>query len=144
MVFNVNSVKKVLLLDIIVSVVWSIILFVIGPSVVTLFVSEYNEQIMFAAKRYLLAIAECYSLVAVLFVFRNTLQGLGFTYSNMIAGAGELFGRIAVALIFTPLMGFDAICYAGPAAWLLADIPLVIIYLTKERKFKKLAIEKGE
>lgn len=140
----INSVKKILLLDIIVSVVCSIILFVIGPSVVTLFMSEYNEQIMFAAKRYLLAIAECYSLVAVLFVFRNTLQGLGFTYSNMIAGAGELFGRIAVALIFTPLMGFDAICYAGPAAWLLADIPLVIIYLTKERKFKKLAIEKGE
>lgn len=140
----INSVKKILLLDIIVSVVCSIILLVIGPSVVTLFMSEYNEQIMFAAKRYLLAIAECYSLVAVLFVFRNTLQGLGFTYSNMIAGAGELFGRIAVALIFTPLMGFDAICYAGPAAWLLADIPLVIIYLTKERKFKKLAIEKGE
>ena len=140
----INSVKKILLLDIIVSVVCSIILFVIGPSVVTLFMSEYNEQIMFAARRYLLAIAECYSLVAVLFVFRNTLQGLGFTYSNMIAGAGELFGRIAVALIFTPLMGFDAICYAGPAAWLLADIPLVIIYLTKERKFKKLAIEKGE
>lgn len=140
----INSVKKILLLDIIVSVVCSIILFVIGPSVVTLFMSEYNEQIMFAAKRYLLAIAECYSLVAVLFVFRNTLQGLGFTYSNMIAGAGELFGRIAVALIFTPLMGFDAICYAGPAAWLLADIPLVIIYLTKEKNFKKLAIEKGE
>lgn len=140
----INSVKKILLLDIIVSVVCSIILFSIGPSVVTLFMSEYNEQIMFAAKRYLLAIAECYSLVAVLFVFRNTLQGLGFTYSNMIAGAGELFGRIAVALIFTPLIGFDAICYAGPAAWLLADIPLVIIYLSKQRKFKKLAIEKGE
>lgn len=140
----IDSVKKILLLDIFVSIICSILLVLIGPSVVTLFMSEYNEHIMFAAKRYLLTIAECYSLVAVLFVFRNTLQGLGFTYSNMIAGAGELFGRIAVALIFTPLIGFNAICYAGPAAWLLADIPLVIIYLSKQRKFKKLAIEKGE
>lgn len=140
----IDSVKKIFFLDIAVSVVCSIILLLIGPSVVTLFMTDFNEEIMFAAKRYLLAIAECYSLVAVLFVFRNTLQGLGFTYSNMIAGAGELFGRIAVALIFTPLIGFDAICYAGPAAWLLADIPLVIIYLSKQRKFKKLAIEKGE
>lgn len=140
----IDSVKKIFLLDILVSLICSIILISIGPYVVTLFMSEYNEGIMFAARKYLLAIAECYSLVAVLFVFRNTLQGLGFTYSNMIAGAGEFFGRVAVALIFTPLIGFDAICYAGPAAWLLADIPLIIIYLSKAKRFKKLAVEKGE
>ena len=70
-------------------------------------------------------------------MFRNTLQGLGFTYANMIAGAGEFFGRLAVALVFTPLIGFNAICYAGPVAWLLADIPLIIIYISKEKKFKQ-------
>ena len=139
----IDSVKKIFLLDIFVSVICSVILITIGPSVVTLFMSEYNEQIMFAAKKYLLAISECYSLVAVLFVFRNTLQGLGFTYSNMIAGAGEFFGRLAVALLFTPILGFDAICYAGPAAWLLADIPLVIIYFSKYNNFKRLASGKG-
>lgn len=72
-------------------------------------------------------------------VLRNTLQGLGFTYANAIAGAGELIGRIAIALIFTPLIGFNAVCYAAPAAWLLADIPLAIIYLKKQKKFKALA-----
>lgn len=49
-----------------------------------------------------------------------------------------MFGRLAVALVFTPLIGFNAICYAGPVAWLLADIPLVIIYLNKKKNFKKL------
>ena len=97
---------------------------------------------MAAAKRYILAIAQCYSLVAVLFVMRNTLQGLGFTYANSVAGIGELFGRLAVAFIFTPLLGFEAVCYAGPAAWLLADIPLIIIYITKHIKFRRLAREK--
>ena len=77
---------------------------------------EYNPEIMNAANHYLWAIAECYSLVAILFVFRNTLQGLGFTYANMIAGAGEFFGRLAVALIFAKVIGFNAICYAGPVA----------------------------
>lgn len=134
----IQSVKKILVLDIAVSVICSIILVSAGPYVVQLFMTDYNEDIMFAAKHYLWAIAECYSLVAVLFVFRNTLQGLGFTYANMIAGAGELFGRLAVALIFTPLIGFNAVCYAGPVAWLLADIPLIVIYLIKKGKFKKL------
>lgn len=134
----IQSVKKIFLLDVLVSVICSLILVAAGPYVVQLFMTDYNEDIMYAAKHYLWAIAECYSLVAVLFVFRNTLQGLGFTYANMIAGAGELFGRLAVALIFTPLIGFNAVCYAGPVAWLLADIPLVVIYLVKSNKFKKL------
>lgn len=138
----IQSVRKILVLDIAVSVVCSLILVLAGPYVVQLFMTEYNEDIMFAAKHYLWAIAECYSLVAVLFVFRNTLQGLGYTYANMIAGAGELFGRLAVALIFTPLIGFNAVCYAGPVAWLLADIPLIVIYLIKKGKFKKLMQQK--
>ena len=93
-------------------------------------------EIMVAAKRYILAIAQCYSLVAILFVMRNSLQGMGFTYANSIAGVGEFFGRISAAFILTPLLGFDAVCYAGPAAWLLADIPLMIIYLKKQRQFR--------
>lgn len=136
----IKSVKNIFLLDILVSVICSIILVGIGPFVVKLFMFDYNADIMYAAKHYLWAIAECYSLVAILFVFRNTLQGLGFTYANTIAGAGELFGRLAVALIFTNLIGFNAICYAGPVAWLLADIPLIVIYLSKQKKFKKLAL----
>lgn len=136
----IKSVKNIFLLDVLVSVICSITLVSIGPFVVKLFMSEYNADIMYAANHYLWAIAECYSLVAILFVFRNTLQGLGFTYANTIAGAGELFGRLAVALIFTKLIGFNAICYAGPVAWLLADIPLIVIYLSKQKKFKQLSL----
>lgn len=141
----IKSVKNIFFLDVFVSVICSITLVIIGPYVVKLFMSDYNADIMYAAQHYLWAIAECYSLVAILFVFRNTLQGLGFTYANTIAGAGELFGRLAVALFFTKLIGFDAICYAGPVAWLLADIPLIVIYLKKQKKFKQLALsQKGE
>ena len=135
----VKSVRKIFFLDLIVSVIMSLTLLTIGMPVVGLFMKETNDEILFAANRYLIATAQCYSLVAVLFVLRNTLQGLGFTYSNTIAGAGELFGRLAVSFVLTPLIGFNAVCYAAPAAWLLADIPLAVIYIKKSGKFKKLA-----
>lgn len=134
-----KSVKKIFFLDLIVSVIMSLTLLTIGMPVVKLFMKEINEEMLFAAHKYIIATAECYSLVAILFVLRNTLQGLGFTYSNTVAGAGEFFGRLAIAFILTPVIGFDAVCYAAPAAWLLADIPLAIIYLSKHRKFKTLA-----
>lgn len=129
-----EGVKKIFLLDIAASVIMSITLYTVAEPVVMLFMDEFNPDIMAAAKRYILAIAQCYSLVAVLFVMRNTLQGLGFTFANTVAGVGEFFGRLLIAFVFTPLIGFDAVCYAGPAAWLLADVPLIIIYLYKMRK----------
>ena len=135
----VKSIHKIFVLDLIVSVAMSITLYAIGEPLVSLFSTEVNNEMMFAAKRYILATAQCYSLVAILFVLRNSLQGLGYTYANMIAGAGELVGRIAIAFIFTKIIGFSAVCYAAPAAWLLADIPLAIIYLNKQKKFKRLA-----
>ena len=139
-----RSVKKIFFLDLLVSVVMSITLYLIAEPIVSIFSTDMTPEIMAAAKRYILAIAQCYSLVAILFVMRNTLQGLGFTYANSIAGVGEFFGRLSVAFILTPMLGFDAVCYAGPAAWLLADIPLIIIYLVKHHKFRKLALEQKD
>ena len=132
-----DSVKRILILDVALSVVMSLTLYFAGPSVVSLFLKEANPEIMQVSKRYILAIAQCYSLVAVLFVLRNSLQGLGFTYANMTAGAGELLGRISVAFIFSKIIGFSAVCYAGPAAWLMADIPLAVIFIVKARKMKR-------
>lgn len=131
-----DGVRKIFILDLVVSVAMSLILYFSAETVITLFGDNMTGEIMVAAKRYILAIAQCYSLVAILFVMRNTLQGMGFTYANSIAGVGEFFGRISVAFILTPLLGFDAVCYAGPAAWLLADIPLIIIYLKKQQQFR--------
>ncbi|MDE6413652.1 MAG: MATE family efflux transporter, partial [Eubacterium sp.] len=76
----------------------------------------------------------CYFLVSLLYVFRYTLQGLGFTYANTIAGAGELVGRLLVAYCFARLFGFAAVCFAGPVAWLLADIPLIMLYLRVKKQ----------
>jgi len=133
-----QSVRKILLLDLFISVLMSLTLYFGGPFIVRLFMKEPNAVMMDAAQRYMLAIARCYSGVAVLFVIRNTLQGLGFTYANMIAGAGELIGRLSVAFLVTPVFGFDALCYSAPAAWFLADSTLIIIYLIKKRKIRRL------
>ncbi|MBO4338989.1 MAG: MATE family efflux transporter [Clostridia bacterium] len=133
-----DSVKKMFFLELAISVVMSIILITVGPHIVSVFITIPNEEMLFASKRYLLAIAECYSLVSILFILRNTLQGLGFTYANAVAGAGELIGRILVSIILVRFFGFDIVIYAAPTASLMADIPLAIIYLKKQKEFKKL------
>lgn len=132
-----KSVSKIFALDILLSLVLGAILIFVGPYAVSLFMTEQNPEIIFAARSYLKAVGMCFSLVATLFVLRNTLQGLGFTYSNTIAGAGELVGRLLVAFVFARVIGFEAVCFAAPAAWLFADIPLAVIYLKKRKELLK-------
>lgn len=93
----IKSVNKILILDLLISVFCSAVLIFAGPYAVRWFVSNPDAQMVSYAKQYLYTIGGCYALVSLLFVFRNTLQGLGFTYANAIAGVGELLGRMLVS-----------------------------------------------
>ena len=137
----IKSVKKLFVLEIITSVFMSLLLISIGRPLVSVFTTQPNEEMLAAASRYIISIGSCYSLVAILFILRNTLQGLGFTYANTVAGIGELAGRIFVSFVMAKIFGFPAVCFAAPTAWLMADIPLAVIYLKKQKQFKALAQE---
>ena len=113
------------------SVVMSTILYFFGGKIAQIFVDGANAETINAAHTYLKVIAVFYFALAVLFVFRNTLQGIGKTYVSMIAGVSELVGRVVAALILSKLFGFFGVCLASPLAWICADIPLLLIYYIK-------------
>ncbi|MCL2035804.1 MAG: MATE family efflux transporter [Oscillospiraceae bacterium] len=77
-------------------------------------------------------------LLGILFIVRNSVQGLGYSKVTMLAGVSELFARAAVAFMLVPFFGFNAICFANPMAWLAADILLIIVFLTLMRKFSRI------
>lgn len=68
--------------------------------------------------------------VPLLFVnlLRFTIQGLGFSNLAVIAGVLEMLARGIVGTVLVPLLGFTAVCYASPAAWIMADIFLFPAY----------------
>ena len=113
------------------SMIMSVILYFFGGRIAQIFVDEINTETISAAHTYLKVIAVFYFALAVLFVFRNTLQGIGKTYVSMIAGVSELVGRVVAALILSKLFGFFGVCLASPMAWICADIPLLLIYYVK-------------
>lgn len=61
-------------------------------------------------------------------VYRNTLQGLGSSIPAMMAGLCELIGRSLVAFCLVGRFGFNAVCFASPAAWVIADVLLIAVY----------------
>ena len=74
--------------------------------------------------------------VPLLFVnlLRFTIQGLGFSEFAVFAGVFEMLARGVFGLCLVPWLGFPAVCYASPAAWVMADLFLFPAYCACMKK----------
>ena len=87
-----------------------------------------TAQILILGQRFLLINVMNYIFLLMVNLFRFAIQGMGFSGLAIFAGVLELIGRAAAAILFVPMFGFSAICFANPAAWILADLFLVPMY----------------
>jgi putative MATE family efflux protein len=89
---------------------------------------------------YLIINGGCYVILAMLFIFRQTLQGLGDSITPTIAGVMELFMRTFAAIILGNIFGFNGICFASPLAWIGAMIPLGIAVIFTLKRLNRQAL----
>lgn len=95
-------------------------------------------QILPLASRFLRINAAFYIPLLFVNLLRFTIQGLGYSQLAMFAGAAEMVARAGVALCLVPQFGFDAVCFANPSAWIMADLFLFPAYYfcLKKRGYK--------
>lgn len=101
----------------------------LGHQVALLFIDRSQTQIMSYIILFIRYNSFSFPMLGTLFVLRNTLQGMGYSFIAMFAGVSELIGRAAVAFLLVGKLGFEGACLANPAAWLLADFILVVSYI---------------
>ena len=120
------------------SAVISILMFLFGKILLSMFISgdpEQAGQVLAIAWHYLSVMASCLSILYFLYVYRSALQGLGNTMIPMLSGIVEFFVRVGVALLLPRLIGQNGIFYAEIAAWTGAVILLVSSYYVSIRKY---------
>ena len=109
----------------------AVCMLVFGKYLLGLFISgtpEVVEQTMRIAYFYLAVMSVCLPILYVLQVTRSALQGMGNTILPMMSGVAEFVMR-TLSVIFLPLLlGEVGIFFAEIAAWLGADVVLVISY----------------
>lgn len=82
-------------------------------------------QVLTLARRFLVTNASFYVPLAFVNIVRFMIQGMGFSQIAVYAGVSELIARGVVALCLVPHFGYDAVCFANPVAWVLADLFLI-------------------
>ena len=110
------------------SILGGVALVIFGEFFIKLFVSNANSVVMEAAMQYLKIIAIFCWALALIFLFRSTIQGLGNGFIPMLTGFIELGARVIVAITLSKVWGFTGICLASPIAWLAGDVILIISY----------------
>ncbi len=81
--------------------------------------AEETEAVA-GAVQYLGIISSLFIFHGSLMILRNTLQGLGYATHAVISGVGELLGRSLGGWLAVNVLGFAAICFSNPLAWIFA------------------------
>lgn len=113
----------------------------LGSKLMYLFVGPGETQVIEYGQTYLTTTGCCYWVLSLLFIYRNTLQGLGKSFVPTFAGIMELIMRAIVALGFVSTLGFWGATLASPAAWVGSCVPLSIAFYYTLRKMKREARE---
>lgn len=132
-----DGMKKAFAIVIAISLFGAFITVVLGEWIVRCFLSDASPEVLKYAAAYLNTIACFFVPLAMIFLYRNGLQGLNQPLVPMLSGIFELVCRVLVVFLCLKPFGYAAVCLASPAAWVGAGIPLLITYLFWKRKTKR-------
>ncbi len=97
--------------------------------IVLMFVDPSETKIIDLVHQFVTINGVFYPVLSLIYVYRNTLQGVGFSKAAMLAGLFELIARTVMGLFVVPKLGYTAVCFAHPTAWIMADSILIPLYL---------------
>lgn len=131
-----QGVRTTQMMIIVYSVFAMAVVLLLGRYMMWIFVSPSETEVIDVAVLYFRTVFWCYPFLGSIFLYRNTLQGLGYGLVPMLGGVFELAARAAIVLLVAGHTSFVGVCLSDPAAWLSALIPLVPYYIYIMKKWK--------
>lgn len=94
------------------------------------------------ARTYMYLCASFYIPLAMIFVYRNAIQGCGYGAPSMILGFAELVARLVMAFISMKVGSYLLAVACDPAAWLVAGILAYIIFrvILKDMRSRRMSL----
>ena len=137
-----KGVKNGVGIGLVYAVAIAFVLFFIGSEIAWMFVDRSETEVLAAVQLMLSCAAFFYPVLSILNCVRMTLQGMGFGAIAIFAGWLELAARAMMALLVIPKFGYIAVCFTDQAAWVVAAVFVVIVFLVEMRRLEKKAEKK--
>lgn len=131
-----RGLRSAVILGAIYSALILVVLIFFGRGLILLFVSANEVAVIAQAKQFLVTNAAFYLMLALVNIVRFLIQGMGFSGFAVFAGVFEMVARTLVGLVFVPIFGFTAACFASPLAWVFADCFLIPAFFHCRKKLQ--------
>lgn len=128
-------------MSVIAAVVLGVVMITLGAPAVRLFVGDGAEEVVELAHLMLIINGLTYTLLAVLFVLRGVLQGLGHVLVPTITGVIELVMRVVAAIVLGAAFGFGGVATSNPLAWIGAVVVLIPAYVQAHRALVRMKVD---
>ncbi|MBR3676320.1 MAG: MATE family efflux transporter [Alphaproteobacteria bacterium] len=139
-----HGVRYAFILSSIISIIGFFVIRSIGSGMIAMFIDTGDNAtgnnialILEVGKQYLIISTMFYFFLGLIFVFRNTIQGMGKPLLPLLSCILELIVRALSAVYLAKLIGYRGIMYAGPLAWFAAGILVLCGYIYYIRKFSQ-------
>lgn len=123
-----KGVKEAVHIAVVMCVVIMPIAYFIFPHLVVLFAEDATGEMVSISTQMFHVCSWFYPLLAMIFVFRNIIQGLGNGVVTMIGGILELIMRVGVIFFAFDKLQYIGICLTDPVAWMISVVFLVPYY----------------
>lgn len=114
------------------SATWSlltVILFLFSVTTMVRWISGSTDTELLANGTQFLHIASLFYIVlGILYILRNTLQGLGEKVIPLISSVIELVGKIIFVAFIIPRLGYLGVILCEPLIWVVMTVQLVYLY----------------
>lgn len=133
-----RGVRSAVLMEVVYSLLAAFLLTLLLPYVLLLFFPSGEElaAVMPYARVYVSISVIFYIPLSMIFIFRNIMQGCGYSLFPMLGGVMEMFARLFFAFLAIRTESFVLACSCDPAAWVAAAVFLVITWRIVLRRMK--------
>ena len=129
-----TGVARVSILSTCLALVVGLTLVAVSGPIAQLFVGPGQPGVVAMVRQYFLVNGALYPILAMVFILRNTVQGLGLSAVPTLSGFLELVMRSAAGLVLVHHLGFLGVCLAAPLAWVGSLTPTSIAWARQRRR----------
>ncbi len=100
--------------------------YTISPPLIRLITASGEKEVIDTATLYLKVNTVFYFIPATICLFRTSMQGFGDSKTPVFSSTLELVGKVAIAFLLAPAIGYMGIIISEPVVWFIMVIPLII------------------
>lgn len=135
---RIDRVRKGFRITFMLQLFWSLLCIIFAytfaRSFAALIANTGDAVILGWSERYFRTCVLFYPVVALVYIFRNSLQSLGRRIIPVLSSCIELFGKLVSGLFIVPKVGYQAVILTEPLTWTAMAIFLTVGYFILLRR----------